>query len=632
VSRHSVTRYWHLLRYHRPSQFARRAISHVRRRMLRKSRGGRFARPLQQTPALRSNSPLLSVANRKLSNRRKQGACARADAILAGRFCFLNKTLDLSDPVDWRLSRHSDVDPLWRFHLHYQEYLLDLLADDAPGRAAAAHVRTWELIRQWIAGNSLTDPRTHVDGWHPFCISRRLPVWIAVWQVAPPSDEMAAAFLESTFRQGRFLASHLERDLGGNHLIENAHALALAAVFFDGAEADGWLRIARKIFERELPEQILEHGEHFERSPMYHAQMLDALLDIRDGARNLDSQLARSCGDAAARMAGFLEQILHPDGEIPLLGDSAFGESPPPGELIRQAIQTGNEPRQPASNVSLTRRAGDYWTFREGSDFLLLDGGPVGPDHLPAHAHSDLTTFEFSIGGRRLVVDSGVFAYSDDELRRYCRSTGAHNVLQIDDCEQCDTWSRFRMGYRGRPVSMESGSAFGFDWARVRHNAFRRIGVPEVGRWVACRRGGPWLIVDWADGRGSHWLTNRLHLHPDVNIEDVSANLVELRLGSELVRLGSLTPGKLEIEGGYYCPEFGHQLPAQIVCWTSRLELPGACGWWFDRSPTAGTASLKQFPIAGDALHWHWGAEQIIWQAADILGLRSRNHRLGIEQ
>lgn len=632
MSRRSVMRYWHLLRYHRPSQFALRAVSQVRRWLLRKTRGGQFVHPLVKLPEMRPTPQLQLVADRRLSNQRSHRALARAEAVRAGRFCFLNRELCLPDPVDWRLSDHPDVDALWRFHLHYHEFLLDLLVEKTDRTSTAPLDRAWQLVRQWIVANPLTDPRTHGDAWHPFCISRRLPVWIVLWQIAPPPGELMPAVVESMFRQATFLAAHLERDLGGNHVLENAHALALAGGLFDGAAADDWLRIARETLQRELPEQILPHGEHFERSPMYHLQMLDAMLDIRDAVRELDPDLSRQCGNTASRMADFLKDILHPDGEIPLLGDSAFGEAPPVGELIRQAAGSQNHTDRPVAETALGRRTGDYWSWRDDGDFLLLDGGPVGPDHLPAHAHSDLSTFEISIGGRRLVVDSGVFAYRDDELRQYCRSTAAHNVLQIDDSEQCDTWSRFRMGYRGRPVAFESGRAGNFDWARIRHNAFRRIGVPEVGRWVACRRGGPWLVVDWAEGNGSHLLTNRIHLHPDVEVDDHSSTMVRLRLGCETIRLGTLGRGTLEIQDGFYYPEFGLRMNSSVVCWSTRADFPAACGWWLDRGESPGTACLDESPFEGAALHWRGAVAQIAWHANDVFGNRLQIGRSGFEQ
>jgi uncharacterized heparinase superfamily protein len=141
--------------------------------------------------------------------------------------------------------------------------------------------------------------------------------------------------------------------------------------------------------------------------------------------------------------------------------------------------------------AAAARRVGDYWTWRHERDYLLFDAGPVGPDHLPAHAHADLLNIEISIDGRRFVVDSGVFDYEDGPMRRYCRSTAAHNALEIDGASQCDMWSRFRMGHRGWPTSLFTGSEGGFDWTSAAHNAYRRLGAPTVGRWIACRPGGP---------------------------------------------------------------------------------------------------------------------------------------------
>ncbi len=44
-------------------------------------------------------------------------------------------------------------------------------------------------------------------------------------------------------------------------------------------------------------------------------------------------------------------------------------------------------------------------------------------------------------------MHSGAFNYGDDRWRPYCRSTAAHNVLQVDDENQRDVWSQFRTGY-----------------------------------------------------------------------------------------------------------------------------------------------------------------------------------------
>ena len=68
--------------------------------------------------------------------------------------------------------------------------------------------------------------------------------------------------------------------------------------------------------------------------------------------------------------------------------------------------------------------------------FLIVDGGPVGPDYLPAHAHADIFSFELSLEGQRFVVDAGVFEYAAGEWRDFARSTAAHNTMTLDDRDQ----------------------------------------------------------------------------------------------------------------------------------------------------------------------------------------------------
>src|SRR5262249_35716095 len=156
--------------------------------------------------------------------------------------------------------------------------------------------------------------------------------------------------------------------------------------------------------DRELETQVLSSGEHFERAPMYHLHVLDALLDVRDVFQSHDEMQAAELAKTTASLARFAQQILHPDGEIPLLGDSALGEAPPARELIQQAGVPMTPPTSGPRSAPRSRLVGDYWTWSDGGDFLVLDAGSVGADELPAHAHSDLTTFEASIAGHRVIV------------------------------------------------------------------------------------------------------------------------------------------------------------------------------------------------------------------------------------
>jgi uncharacterized heparinase superfamily protein len=531
----------------------------------------------------------------------------RRDALLADSFEFLNERRTLPLPIDWGLTSVAPVSHLWRFHLHYHEFLIDLLAGSREAgagtqheRRRTAHERLWAIVDDWICANPIDRPGALSDAWHPFCLSKRIAVWLMAWLAcAPPQDarDRVAASLEG---QIRFLERHLEWDLRGNHLLENLRTLALAGAFFSGDRAERRLDLAERWLRRQLAEQILPSGEHFERSPMYHAQMLSAVLDVRDAVASIRPELAALCGDVARRMGTFLRAVTHPDGEVALLSDTALGETPSVDVLLRDADLA------PAPSCERTgpEVVGDYWTWRDRGDYVLFDAGPIGADELPAHAHCDLLTIEASIGGRRVFVDSGVYDYDAGPMREYCRSTAAHNVLQIDGAEQCDMWSRFRVGYRGHPSPLEHGQSGEFSWCRATHNAYRRLRVPLIGRWLACRKGGPWFCVDWADGDGIHELTVRLHLSPDVSVTSESPQAMRIDVGERSLRLASLTEAGVTIDEGWYCADFGTRFPGTILAMTTKAQLPAHVGWVLHDADCPQKAILHRSEDGRIAVHW----------------------------
>ncbi|MFW6124506.1 MAG: heparinase II/III domain-containing protein, partial [Pirellulales bacterium] len=458
----------------------------------------------------------------------------------------------------------------------------------------------WEVVQGWMHTHRPDDPRALDDAWHPFCISRRLAAWAVLITRAPCGPERLTGVLASMVAQANFLADHPERDLGGNHLLENARGLALAGALIDSPESERWVTLSERILRAELPRQVLPHGEHFERAPGYHAEIVELLLDVHDAAAEVRPGLSALCAATARPMARFLRAILHPDGDLPLLADSSLWGPERVGRLLDRAGVAARRP--PAERGA---EVGPYWTFRQGGSGLIFDAGPVGADELPAHAHPDLLTLEASVDGRRVLVDSGVYDYNAGEMRRYCRSSAAHNVLLVDDADQCDMWSSFRMGYRGHPGGLVTGESGGFHWARATHNAYRRLGVPRVGRLVACRP-SLWLIVDWAEGRGRHRLSERLHVHPDFQVEPTDGGF-RLRCDEFELHIAPLAPGEERIEQGWYCPHFGCRQESRVLLWACECELPRACGWAVTWGESAERAPLHMTEWPEVVVSWSQG-------------------------
>jgi len=686
-------RWWYVLRYYSASQLTHRALKVLDRQLCIRFSVCGASRSLAKL-VVRKDPGFDRVFQGHVVQTPADRLLQRAQAIAAGHFEFLNYTVQFGPKVDWSIGAQRgqydetnvdgdarSVSALWRFQLHYHEFLFDLFGAFIESADESFSDQGWEFVRDWIERNPLNRSSAASDAWHPYCISRRFPTWMAAWHAVLPNEEIRDDVSGSLAQQARHLVRNLEWDPRGNHLLENIKALTLAGAFFEGHEAQRWLDCAQRIFEEQAREQVLGHGEHFERSPMYHSLMLQAVLDMRDVLQEVQPEYASRCHETAERMGAHLQGILHPDGRIPLLSDSAFDETPDahvllervrwkseqkcgllaakkeesPHGAIRPNLsqnasdeasdpesrhpvpchtlrlqpdrETGDSagPRPEGEDVKVdgTHRTaiatkaqvvGDYWTWCDGDDYLIFDAGPVGADSLPAHAHCDLLNIEVSLAGQRVITDSGTSDFHDRKMREYCRSTKAHNVLQVDDAEQCDMWSRFRMGYRGWPTRLVTGSDHGFSWCRATHNAYRRIGVPEVGRWVACRSGGPWIVMDWARGQGERQLTQWLHLHPNVCVSEFSRNDVKLALNGVRCRISFLTPGELSIEPGHYCPELGKCYQAPVLKLTTRTKLPGLIAWSLVREQSNGSVRVRRDEAGRTELIWNDGVDEFAWQ------------------
>ena len=129
-----------------------------------------------------------------------------------------------------------------------------------------------ELIHQWISEND----HQQGPGWEPYPLSLRIVNWTK-WFLN--GNRPGHRELDSLCLQAAHLFRNLEYHLLGNHLFANAKALVFAGTFLVEPE---WLNTGMAILQREIREQVLSDGGHFERSPMYHSLFLEDILDLEN--------------------------------------------------------------------------------------------------------------------------------------------------------------------------------------------------------------------------------------------------------------------------------------------------------------------------------------------------------------
>lgn len=433
-------------------------------------------------------------------------------------FTFLNETRELRGEGDWN---RAEWPKLWLYNLHY----FDCLRQRAPSVPRSAKLA---LVRRWIAEN----PACAGNGWEPYPISLRVVNWIK-WLTAgePLAKDDAEAVSASICQQMRSLCRRLEYHLLANHLLANAKALVFAGSCFEGREAREWLRMGMDICRRELAEQILDDGVHFERSAMYHSIILE---DVLDCFNLTGDELFRG---AAEKMLAGLAKLTGPDGLIAKFNDAAEGVALAPDALREYARLLGiaTPPAEraactPPANVSgFMRKAAGEWT-------LLAKCGEIGPSYQPGHAHADTWTFELWRGARKLIGDTGCSTYVPGELRSYERSTAAHNTVVIDGENSSEVWASHRVGRR-------------FDAGR---HARRFELLPEGLRGR-----------DELRGSGAHDVEVRFHLPPGVERDQVSIDC----------------PGELSWEKCEFAEGFNLRREGWCAVFRQRLEFPCVIDW-----------------------------------------------------
>ncbi len=462
----------------------------------------------------------------------------------------LHQTAPLVPPVDWRVPSMTACRPLAILAVHYLEFL-EALDDD-------------ELLafsEEWIDRHPPYRGTFWLSDWNSYAVSIRCVVWMqqlaARWTRLPEDGRSRLAC--EVARQMRFLVANLELDLGGNHLIKNIKALLWAARFFEGEEASAWGALGQRLLRRELSEQILADGTHFERSPAYHCQVFVDLLECYQVS---DGDTRQQLAAVLPAMAQVLVDLTHPDDAISLFNDGGLHMTWHPAtclELYDELIGPRPTPRR----VFALSKAG-FFGLRDGDRLLVTDMGPVAPDHLPAHGHGDIGSFEWTIGGQRIIVDHGVYEYTPGAWRERSRATRMHNTLTLDDADQCEFWSSFRMGRRAHILSRsyrELADGFELDGE---HDGYHRLaGAPRHRRRLRATAGGI-EIDDIVEGGRGQRATIRFLLHPDARAT-VDGDRATITCAELTISVAA--PSAVRLVDAYWCPDFG------VAHETTQLEI-----------------------------------------------------------
>lgn len=472
---------------------------------------------------------------------------------------FFNQRGNILDPKIWNSTEYSK---LWLYQLHYFDALNSI---DAEKHATTFH----HYLSEWIQNNPL-ETKYSGNGWEPYTLSLRIINWIQ-WLTRYP-EHIKPIYLNSLHQQATCLSRRLEYHILANHLFANAKALIFAGSFLKGEYAKKWLKKGLKILDIEIQEQFLADGGHFELSPMYHAIMLWDVCDLIHLAQctqnNALLKRKNQWEQIVLRGLNWLQTMSHPDGEISFFNDAALDLAPSYVQINHYAKSIGihhsNIIPKPLDLQYLKNSGYCAIPINENSK-IILDTAPIGASYQPGHAHADTLSFELSLLGERIMVNSGVSQYGEDALRYAQRSTKAHNTIMIDEKNSSEIWAGFRVAKRAKPCHYHTKKDQNSLTIHCAHNGYQRLPGKNLHHRTWTVETNRLNITDEITGPFQSAIA-RFYFHPKIKLELTHPSEVTCVSPSNMkIKLSFEHAKSITIEQTQWYPKFGHQEPNQCI-------------------------------------------------------------------
>jgi Heparinase II/III-like protein/Heparinase II/III N-terminus len=493
---------------------------------------GRLVEVLEGASAKLEDLPFVSIHS---VSRRPEDV----EAALQGTYRLRDERFTLSPPVDWWDEPYRAPGERGFFQNSFV-FADPLLADPRFPEVLAPLAA---IFADWLATNPQSGAANpHRYAWHDHAAAGRITVMAFVLREGVRrgllDSTVARTLAAGVLEHARYLLAEENYAAHYNHGFASDAALTLAARSLAPApQATAWAEVAERRFAAVLDHMIDgADAVHLEHSPYYHWNIHGALS--RFAAAGLFEGL--DLAGLARRMEESGAWLIAPDGTLPPIGDTPFGERPPPVVSAMSASLSG---------MRVFPTAG-YAVVRAGGSALIV----TAAHHPTAHKHADDGSFCLYEDGQPLILDSGDPGHDYESAERgYGTSPAAHATICVDDFD----WAR------GAPPH-GSGMLASAEWDGLYALLTRNPGaVPGGGaarRALVYAPGRFLLVIDDVEAGTDSRLVRSLPLAPGLDATLTARGRVEIEEGGHTVaRLVQLTPPDAPLDGVEVV--FGRRLP-----------------------------------------------------------------------
>lgn len=396
------------------------------------------------------------------SNKANYSSLYEASDILQNIFSTVSgKKVLFQEEIDWDLK--NDSYRLVCFRLNSFKWLL-CLSDAFVLTGNQEYInKGFSLILDWqkCNGNLISG-----DKWNPYVIAERLMHWIGFISIYCEDNNLLLEYGNWIYAQASELKKSMEFQLGCNHLLSEARALMYAGAFLKDAYLYNY---GQEVLLEETKEQFFADGGHYERSVSYHVESLQQCFEAAVLMDEQEDPKYETLKSLLFQPYLYLNSMIMTDGNIPLVNDAAIDYPFLASDFLNTALYFGWKANNAVSGSYSSRwnlacrnedNLGTQEFFKETGFFkgnfnfankavsLFFDVGNNGPDYNLGHTHADSLNILMTINKQCILADSGVFTYKPGTERNTCRSTAAHNTVEIDGMNSSEIWGAFRVGKR----------------------------------------------------------------------------------------------------------------------------------------------------------------------------------------
>ncbi len=424
-----------------------------------------------------------------------------ANQTLNHQFEILGSGLISSDPIDWHCDFKSGF--RWPKGKYYKKYIRINKNDNSdvkvPIELSRCHHLLWlgeaflitkdekysdeivNEIRNWITEN----PYAYSINWScTMDVAIRAVNWMYALNMIITSkavdDKFCRQIVKSLLEHLYFIYHNLEKGApySGNHYASNLSGLIFLGLFFrQEFFPEKYLNFAQSELFREIRNEVLPTGVHYEKSISYHRLIVELFTYPILVLQKAGIAIPLDIRYRIKSMFDFVQAYTKPDGTAPLIGDNDDGRLLPFVKyafnkhtyllnlasllykdvsytsqctidtffLLQKACssQTSPDTEKVTTKSKIFPDAG-FVILRNEKFYVFFNNSGVGmyatelhKRTIGVHNHPDLLSFDLSFEKCNIFTDAGSYVYTSSlKAHNEFRSTQKHSTLNIDGQNQ----------------------------------------------------------------------------------------------------------------------------------------------------------------------------------------------------